>query len=93
MGPETDNGHWLSLYQVQFPYSIAGQQYFYGQDMEARKWFIELLLPGGKMGKELQNGTWAGAYQVQFPFALGGQQYFHGQSLTKLNWFIQTLNG
>ena len=32
MGDETDHGYWDNAYQVQFPYSIGDNLYFYGQN-------------------------------------------------------------
>lgn len=91
LGDETDSGHWIGTYHVQFPYAIDGKQYFYGQDLSAKKWIIQCLNDGGKMGSELQNGTWNDAWQVQVPFAVGGKQYFYGQDMSSRGWFIQHL--
>lgn len=50
MGVETANGSWSNAYLVQLPFSIGGRQFFYGQNQATRYWFIQELLPGGKMG-------------------------------------------
>ncbi|KAK2765264.1 hypothetical protein CKAH01_15703 [Colletotrichum kahawae] len=91
LGDETDSGHWIGTYQMQFPYVIDGKQYFYGQDLGTKKWIIQRLNDGGKMGSELQNGYWDDVRQVQVSFAVGGKQYFYGQDLSSRDWFIQHL--
>lgn len=40
MGVETANGIWLDAYGVQIPLTIGGQQYFYGQNLSTRSFFI-----------------------------------------------------
>lgn len=92
MGTETANGRWKYPYAVQFPFSIGGRQFFYGQNMSEKNWFIQELLPGGKMGQETDRGNWKFAYSAQFPFSIGGRQFFYGQNTGKdKNWFIQEL--
>ena len=91
MGSETDTGYWNNPYKVQFPFVINGKQYFYGQNTYSYYWFIQELLPGGKMGCETDNGHWNNPYEVQFPFKVNGQQYFYGHNTSSNYWFIQEL--
>lgn len=91
MGNETANGRWDNPYAIQFTFSIAGRQFFYGQNLKTHYWFIQELLPGGKMGQETANGRWDNSYAVQFAFSVGGRQYFYGQNLETNYWFIQEL--
>ena len=97
----TDGGTWSAFYAIQFPFTIEGRVYFYGQHMEFTKghgyrWFIQELLPYGKMGpKETASGYWNNLYEVQYPISVGDKQYFFGQHQTNNNkpkyWFIQEL--
>lgn len=91
MGEETANGRWNNPYAVQFTFSIAGRQYFYGHNPQSKYWFIQELLPGGKMGQETANGHWNNPYAVQFAFSVGERQFFYGQNLDTHYWFIQEL--
>jgi hypothetical protein len=91
MGTETADGHWNNPYAVQFPFSISGRQFFYGQNLDTNYWFIQELLTDGKMGSETADGHWNNPYAVQFPFSIGGRQFFYGQSLDTNYWFIQEL--
>jgi hypothetical protein len=91
VGDETDSGTWIGTYQVQFPYTIHGKQYFYAQDLRVKKWFIQGIDNNGKMGSEMENGTWDLSRPVEVPFALGGKQYFYGQDLSSRKWVIQQL--
>ncbi len=91
MGPETDHGSWSNPYAAQFPFAGGGRQFFYGQNEKNRYWFIQELLPGGKMGAETANGTWKFFYKVQFSFTVGGRVFFYGQNMKEKNWFIQEL--
>lgn len=72
MGAETDFGSWRSYYEAQFPFSIIGRQFFYGQNIVdgQNNWFIQELLPNGKMGAETDSGHWENGYRVQFPFKI-----------------------
>ncbi|KAN0072920.1 hatching enzyme [Elaphomyces granulatus] len=91
MGAETANGSWNNPYAVQFPFSIGGRQFFYGQNLSGKNWFIQELLADGKMGSETDHGSWGYSYGVQFPFTIGGRVFFYGQNLDAKNWFIQEL--
>lgn len=91
MGLETDNGHWSNPYEVQFPFVIDGEQYFFGHNTHSNYWFIQKILPGGKMGSESDNGHWKNPYKVQFPFKINNTQYFLGQNTSSKYWFIQEL--
>lgn len=91
MGPEIAHGFWKFPYAVQFPFSIGGRQFFYGQNMDERNWFIQELLPDGAMGPETDHGTWKFAYAVQFAFKIDGRVFFYGQNVNERNWFIQEL--
>jgi hypothetical protein len=91
IGILTAAGHFEEKYPVQFTYNINGNQYFYGQSLDSKNWFIRRLTDLGLKMEPLQQGKWKFAYRVQFPFQAGGQQYFYGQNLTEYNWFIQQL--
>lgn len=91
MGPETDHGSWNNPYATQFPFSIGGRQYFYGQNSHNNYWFIQELLADGKMGSETANGSWKFFYKSQFAFTIGGRVFFYGQNMNEKNWFIQEL--
>ena len=91
LGEEVANGHLNNAYKVQFPFSIEGRQYFYGQNQSTYSWFIQEILPGGKMGEKTAEGVFNNAYEVQFPFFIKGRQYFYGQNQSTNYWFIQEL--
>lgn len=91
MGPETSNGFWKYPYASQFPFSVGNQQFFYGQNLGGKNWFIQELQAGGKMGGETAHGTWKFAYASAFAFTVGGRVFFYGQNLNERNWFIQEL--
>ncbi len=91
MGSETDNGSWNNPYATQFQFTVGGKQYFYGQNEKNCYWFIQELLPDGKMGAETDNGTWKYFYEAQFSFEVGGRTFFYGQNTGGKNWFIQEL--
>ncbi|KAJ7794263.1 hypothetical protein B0H14DRAFT_3159162 [Mycena olivaceomarginata] len=78
MGAETANGSWNYPYAVQFPFSIGDRQFFYGQNLSEKNWFIQELKSGGKMGDETDHGTWGNAYGVQFPFTIGDRELKSG---------------
>jgi hypothetical protein len=46
-----------------------------------RRWFIQKVVPDGKVGDETDSGTWIETYQVQVPYTIDGKQYFYGQDL------------
>ncbi|UTW61665.1 hypothetical protein KFE98_16875 [bacterium SCSIO 12741] len=53
IGAITDHGIWNNTYELQFPFHIDGQHYLYGASITGSdRWFIQPLLPGGKMGKD-----------------------------------------
>lgn len=95
MGTETANGDTSvheGTYEATFPFSIGGKQFYYRQNLKNNhEWFIQELLPDGKMGKQTANGQWKKSYSVVFPFSIDEKQYFYGQSLYDRNWFIQEL--
>ncbi len=91
MGPETAHGSWNNPYASQFPFTVGGRQFFYGQNRNNNYWFIQELLTDGKMGDETDNGTWKFAYKSQFSFTDGGRVFFYGQNMNEKNWFIQEL--
>ena len=44
IGAQITFGHWNSTYDAQFPFSINGNQYFYGQNLAPNGiWFIQQL--------------------------------------------------
>ncbi|CAH2904550.1 MAG: hypothetical protein PCALPYG08_7418, partial [uncultured Paraburkholderia sp.] len=93
IGEETANGRWNNAYGVQFSFSIDGRVFFYGQNLSTNYWFIQELLPGGKMGNETANGRWNNAYGVQFPYPkpVYGCVFFYGQNTDTKYWFVQQL--
>lgn len=91
MGRETAVGSWENAYEVQFSFTVGGRVFFYGQSMDKKNWFIQELLPGGRMGIETEKGTWEYAYEVQFPFTVGERVFYYGQNMKEKNWFIQEL--
>ena len=91
MGEETAHGFWNNPYAAQFPFSVGGRQFFYGQNEKNNYWFIQELLPGGKMGSETDNGTWKFFYKSQFAFTINNRVFFYGQNMREKNWFIQKL--
>ncbi|GAA3276833.1 hypothetical protein [Streptomyces lavendulae] len=97
IGKQTSSGTWGQSYEVQFPirlpFDMDDDQYFYGHDVDSKRWFIQKLLPGGKMGSgEAASGTWDQPYSVQFPFELDGRQYIFSHSpKTSRRWCIREL--
>ena len=91
MGPETDHGYWKNPYATQFPFTVNGKQFFYGQNQNTNYWFIQELLSDGKMGPETDHGKWRFAYGTQFSFTIGNRVFFYGQNMKEKNWFIQEL--
>ena len=91
MGPQTDNGPKNNPYATQFPFAIGGRQFFYGQNANDRSWFIQELLPGGKIAPKTDWGTWKFFYAVQFAFTVGNSVFFYGQNMDAKNWFVQEL--
>lgn len=94
MGEETDHGYWNEFYFVQFPFFVDGRTFFYGQSLtlaDGFNWFIQELLPNGKMGQETDQGTWRQCYAAQFSFYLNGEPFFYGQDIVWKNWFVQKL--
>jgi len=91
MGKKTDSGHWNNPYGVMFPFTIDNRQYFLGQNQSTKYWFIQELLPNGKMGKETDSAHWNNPYGVMFPFTIDNRQYFLGQNQSTKYWFIQEL--
>lgn len=91
MGAETANGSWNNPYACQFPFTVGGRQFFYGQNRNNNYWFIQELNSDGTMGAETDNGSWKYFYQVQFAFTVGGKTFFYGQNLNEKNYFIQEL--
>lgn len=64
MGAQTANGSWARSYPAQFTFSIGGKEFLYGQCQSDQYWFIQELLPGGKMGSVTDSGTWDYSYAV-----------------------------
>jgi len=89
MGSETANGTWNNAYAVQFPFTIGDRTFLYGQNQATAYWFIQELLPYGKMGSETDNGHWSKAYHIQFPFSIGGEVFYYGLNVKTSSWFIQ----
>ena len=89
VGATTADGKWDNPYGVHFHFNIAGKNFTYGQNLRNYDWFIQELLPGGKLGMETASGIWKNPYAVQFPFQIGGRQFFFGQNLSTFRWFIQ----
>lgn len=86
-----DSGINDKYYRCQFPFSINGTQYFYGQSEFGNNWFIRELLADGTMGNETHKGHFNEFYAIQFPFLIDGKQYFYGQNAVGKNWFIREL--
>ncbi len=74
IGAITDNGIWNNTYELQFPYHLDGQHYLYGASISGSdRWFIQPLLPGGKLGKnETDHGNQKTKYLIptQIPIYL-----------------------
>jgi hypothetical protein len=81
MGAQTDSGHWNNSYHILYSFSIGNQNYLFGHNLDTKYWFIQELLPGGKMGSETDQGHWSNPYTAQFPFTIGGTQYIYGQDV------------
>lgn len=77
-------------FEVSFPFSIDSIQYIYYQRISNAHWFIQELLPGGKLGKETDEHVWNNLYHVQFPFSIAPNQYFYAHTATGA-WFIRQL--
>lgn len=82
---------WYNPYEVQFPFTIDGKQYFYAQNTKSMDWFIRELFASGAIGDETDSGHWNNVYRVQFPFSVGGKQYFYAQNTDTRYWFIQEI--
>ncbi|XP_031641223.1 uncharacterized protein LOC116352628 [Contarinia nasturtii] len=92
LGDETVHGNWNKIYEVQFPFSIGGRTFFYGQTKNGNNYFIQELKADGTMGDETCYSNWNEFYQVQFPFSIDNRHYLYGQSIVNgRNWFIQEL--
>ena len=69
--------------------------FFYAQNLSNNHWFLQRLLPNGKMGVETDNNDWANPYAVVFPITLhvgtGATIGFCGQNTNTGHFFIQDL--
>lgn len=77
-------------FEVSFPFSVDLIQYIYYQRISNGHWFIQELLPAGKLGKETDEHFWNYLYEVQFPFSIGTNQYFYAHTAAG-PWFIRQL--
>lgn len=82
MGKETDSGHWQNCYAIQFTFTIDGETYLYGYNIDTRYWFIQRLLEGGKMGLETDADFMDVHRQVQFPVSTGTRLFLFGRTTT-----------
>lgn len=83
MGSQTDYGNWNNAYEIGFSFSDNnGRQFFYAQrnGPDGPSWFIQELLPGGKMGAETDHGTWQNYYRFAFHFSIDGRKFFYAQA-------------
>ncbi|KLO87721.1 Uncharacterized protein LW93_10057 [Fusarium fujikuroi] len=81
MGSQTDSGHWNNAYHVMYAFSVGNKNYLFAHNIATLYWFVQELLPGGKMGSETDQGHWATRYAAQFPFNVGDTQYIYGQDV------------
>ena len=89
MGAKTDFGGGETVYPVQFPLTVRDWTFSHGHDPNSKEWFVQELLPGGKLSGEIDQGSWNNAYHVQFPFSVNDKQYIYGHNTHTNYWFIQ----
>ncbi|KAF5585161.1 hypothetical protein FPCIR_8429 [Fusarium pseudocircinatum] len=77
MGSQTDSGHWNNADHVMYAFSVGNKDYLFAHNITTFYWFIQELLPDGKMGGETQQDHWATRYGAQLPFTIGDTQYIH----------------
>jgi len=71
LGFETDSGHWEFYYETLSAWRAGpdGRTFIYGASPthDGRTyWFIQEILPGGKLGSETDNGHWSRWYETGF---------------------------
>ena len=91
IGHETASGSWNNPYAAQFTYTIDKRQFFYGQNLSDKSWFIQEITSGGKMGSVTDLGTWNNAYEVQLAVPIDGSMFLFGHNTSTHYWFIQQL--
>lgn len=78
MGSGTDSGTWVNFYKTISSFKDAqGNTYLFGLNgdpdttkNDTHHWFIQQVLPGGKMGNQTDSGQWNDYYNPVIPFPL-----------------------
>ncbi|KAG4072459.1 hypothetical protein HA402_004391 [Bradysia odoriphaga] len=89
--PQVEDGNYDHFYAVQFPFSLDGKTYIYGQNSISKKWRIQHILSGGTLGAEKDTGSFDRFYEVQFSFQIGDRVYAYGQSSRDKHYQIKEL--
>jgi hypothetical protein len=80
MGPETAHGHLKQPFHVATFFEVNSKLYYYTQNLDTKFWYIQELLPGGRMGKKTTNGTWRNSYDVLFVSKISDKSYIFAKS-------------
>ncbi|KAL9647347.1 hypothetical protein ABK040_011712 [Willaertia magna] len=93
-GKEPATGKW-KFYDKALSYSVFGKTFMFGIRNSDNRWFIQELLPEGKMGDyETDSGMWNFNCGVFNTYSINGRAYMFGQTTQgRCYWWEMTYNG
>jgi len=91
VGSITDYQEWNSNYETFVGFHVGTRGYIFGQDSHDNKWFIQEIMPDGKLAEnESNHGTWHNYYKTCVPVYMNGNTFLFFQTKESDHYWFMT---